>query len=142
LVLRNLALAYTHRNPAVYDTLFDQLYMGSSIDQSNPDSVKQYSFSKTDEVEHIWGLYRVTTITDLHLELMPVLTRYTDGGDPAGWAVIQDPVFSLSITDGSNTYFITRDKETIECHFKPKIFDASSPTETTWTIGKWTEIRI
>src|SRR2546425_7987005 len=53
-VLQNLALAYKHRDPAAYDTLFDEFYMGSSIDQSNPDSVKQYTFAKADEVRHIW----------------------------------------------------------------------------------------
>ena len=142
LVLRNLALAYEHREPARYDTLFDQLYTGETTDFANPDTVLHITFSKNDEVEHIWNLYRVTTITDVHLELTPVLPRYSDAGaDPPGWAVIQNPVFSLSITDGPNTYVVARERETVEFHFKPKTPDSSSPTDTTWTIGKWTEVR-
>jgi hypothetical protein len=141
-VLQNLQLAYKHRDPAAYDTLFDQLYTGSSIDQSDPDSVKQYSFAKADEVKHIWALSRTTTITDIQLELMPTLRRYTDAGDPPGWAVIQNPIYSLSIVDGPSTFNIARDKETIEFHFKPKTPDSSSPTDTTWTIVRWTEIAL
>ena len=140
-VLQNLALAYKHRDPAAYDTLFDQFYTGSSIHQSSPDSVKQYTFAKADEVRHIWDLSRTTTITDVQLELMPIRSRSTDAGDPPGWAMIQNPILSLSIVDGANTYTIVRDQETIEFHFKPKTPDPSSPTDTTWTIGKWTEIR-
>ena len=141
-VLRNLASAYKHRDTAEYDTLFDTAYTGTTIDQSNPDSIKQYSFAKADEVAHIWGLSRTTTITAIELELSPALPRFTDGGDPAGWAMIQNPISSLSILDGDNTYYIKRDTETIEFHFKPKTPDASSPTDTTWTIASWKEIRI
>ena len=50
-VLGNLATAYQHRDPAAYDTLFDLNYTGMTIDQSNPDSVKSYNFTKADEVE-------------------------------------------------------------------------------------------
>jgi len=138
-VLGNLATAYQHRDPAAYDTLFDLNYTGMTIDQSNPDSVKSYNFTKADEVEHIWGLYRSTAV--VQLELTPRLIRYTDLGDPPGWTVIQNPIDKLLISDNPDSYTITRDKETIEFHFKPKTPDPSSPTDTTWTIGRWTEIR-
>jgi hypothetical protein len=141
-VLQNLALAYQHRDTAEYDTLFDKDYIGTTTDRSIPDTVQTYTFHKADEVAHIWGLSRATTITNVHLELMPFpLLRYTDGGDLPGWAVIQNPIFSLYIVDGQSTFDIKRDNETIEFHFKPKTPDSSSPTDTTWTIGTWTEVR-
>ena len=141
-VLQNLALAYKHRDPAAYDTLFAEDYTGRTIDQSNPDSVKQYDFAKADEIRHIWALSRSTTITDIQLELMPTMIRYTDAGDPPGWAVIQNPIYSLSIADGPSTFSIARDRETMEFHFKPKTPDSSSPTDTTWTIVRWTEVAL
>jgi len=82
--LRNMQLAYMTRDSSGYDSLFEADYIGSSIDQSNPDTVKRYDFVKADEARHISALVRATTITDIHLVLMPVLSRYTDAGDPRG----------------------------------------------------------
>jgi len=54
--------------------------------------------------------------------------------------VIQNPIFSLSIVDGSNTYTIARDREYIEFRFKPTAPSPGSPTDTTWHIVRWTEV--
>jgi hypothetical protein len=138
-VLINMRIAYSTRDSSGYDSLFDAAYTGTSDDHSGPSPVV-YTFTKADEARHISALAQATTITDIYLVLMPVLIRYTDAGDPPGWAVIQDPVYILSITDGINTYLIARDRETIEFRFKPTTPSPGSPTDTTWHIVRWTEV--
>jgi hypothetical protein len=137
-VLQNLALAYAHRDSTEYKSLFDGNYQGSSIDMRNP-SPQVLTFTKADEAQHIAGLAKSTTITSVNLQLRPVLVRLTDAGDPPGWALIQNPIFSLSIYDAPNSYDIRPSAETMEFRFIPTL-DSSSPTDTTWKIIRWTEI--
>ncbi len=139
-VLQNLAQAYAHRDSTEYKSLYDENYQGSSLDNSNP-SPQLLTYTKADEAQHIAGLAKNATITSVDLQLKPELVRLTDAGDPPGWALIQNPIFSLTIFDSPTTWQITVEKETNEFHFIPKTPDSSSPTDTTWKIVKWLEIR-
>ena len=139
LVLGNLALAYSHKDSTEYKSLFDDNYQGTSLDQQDP-SAQLLTYTKADEAMHIAGLARSTTVTEVRLELLAAMIRITDAGDPPGWALIQDPIVTLSISDSPTSYEVTPTDETTEFHFRPTL-DSSSPTDTTWTIVKWVEVR-
>ncbi len=136
-VLQNLALAYARRDSTEYKSLFDSLYTGTSINMKDP-SPQFLTFTKADEAVHIAFLAKSTTIASIDLQLRN-LVRSTDAGDPPGWALIQNPIFSLTIYDGSNSYDVGVNTETIEFRFIPTL-DSSSPTDTTWKIIRWTEV--
>lgn len=140
-VMENLAGAYAKRDSAKYKSLFDSLYTGTSLDQTDP-SPQLLIYTKADEAQHIAGLAKSTKITSVDLQLVPRLVRSTDAGDPPGWAVIQNPIASLVITEPPDGgYSIVPTDETLEFHFIPKTPDSSSPTDTTWKIVRWVEVR-
>jgi len=136
-VIRNLKKAYVAKDSVAYKACFDPAYFGQSQDQTTQDPIDTLTFAK--EAEHIAVLARSTAIVDL--QLRPTMVRSTDLGDPAGWALVQNPIQSLTITDGQNEYVVPVVDETIEFRFIPKTPDSSSPTDTTWKIIKWLEIR-
>ncbi|MBI4365078.1 MAG: hypothetical protein HY568_06590 [Candidatus Latescibacteria bacterium] len=137
-VLSNLAKAYRTKDSTEYRSLFDDNYQGTSIDMRDP-SPQLLMFTKAEESQHIAALARRPAVL-VNLQLRPVLVRTADSGDPAGWAVIQNPIFALEISDGLDLLVVGLDEELIEFHFIPTL-DSSSPTDTTWKIAKWVEVR-
>ena len=85
IVLSNLALAYSSRDSMEYAALFDSAYAGISTDQSDGSVL---NFTKADETHHVDALARRTSISAVRLQLPPVVERFTDGADPAGWAKV------------------------------------------------------
>jgi len=139
LVLSNMVKAYTAKDSTAYKACFDDLhYFGTSVDQTGGQAVPE-SLYFANEAQHISALAR--SAADVHLQLTPSIVRSRDTGDPPGWALIQNPVYNLTIDDGSTEYVITGASETIEFRFVPKTPDTSSQTDTTWQIIRWTEIR-
>ena len=137
-VLQNLRQAYTAKDTAAYRACFDErkgFYVGTTQDVVHQTPVDTLYF--TDEAAHIAALYRSTAIADLQLVPFPV--RRADSEDPT-WALIQNPIQSLKIDDGQNSYVVTPSNETIEFHFIPKTPDSTSPSDTTWKIIRWTEV--
>ena len=139
LVMSNLAKAYAARDSAAYKGCFDFTYLGTSIDQTDPSAVLDTLYF-ADEARHIAGLAKSTTISNVLLQLVPSIVRTSDAGDPVGWALIQNPVYKLEIDDGATSYIIPISSETIEFRFIPTL-DSTSPTDTTWKIIRWTEVR-
>ncbi len=140
-VLTALQKAYVARDTTEYILLFDGNYQGSSIDQTDP-SPQPTLFTKADEAHHIASLVKSTTVTDVELDLKPELLRFSDGGDPPGWATIQNPVLRLQINDGPSSYIISVATESMEFKFIPTTPDSTSPTDTTWKIIRWTEVKL
>lgn len=138
-VLLALAKAYTSRDSAEYKLLFHDSYQGTSLDQRDP-SPYPLTFTKADEAQHIAALARDPSLMGVDLQLVASLVRFTDAGDPTGWATIQNPIARLSILGFPDSYTITPAEETIEFRFIPKTPDSASPTDTTWKIIRWTEI--
>jgi len=140
IVLTNLKKAYTARDTMAYRACFDLNYVGTSQDQTTQNPIDTLTFA--DEAQHIAGLARSPKVTSVELQLMPDIVRTTDPGDPLGWALIQNPVHDLAIYENTgNTWVLAVGSETIEFRFIPKTPDSSSPTDTTWKIIKWTEIK-
>jgi len=139
IVMQNLSKAYAARDTAEYRSLFDPFYIGTSLDQKLGLPVDTLTFDK--EASHIRHLYNTTSISFIEFLLKPAMVRARDAGDPVGWALIQDPMFKLTISDGNTDYVVPITSETIEFRFVPKTPDTSSPTDTTWKIIRWTEVR-
>jgi len=135
-VLVALRMAYVAKDSIEYDLLFDHDYVGTSVDLRFGAPADTLAFA--DEARHIEALARsITAIVDL--QLTPTMTRSRDPGDPPGWALIQNPIYSLRFDDGAGSYVVTPSSETIEFRFIPTP-DITSPTDTTWKIIRWSEI--
>jgi hypothetical protein len=136
-VLTNLVRAYTSRDSAGCDSLFDAAYAGISIDNNDP--APALTFTKADEMLHIGALARTATITSVSLTFGPNPIRYTDSGDSAGWASVQTTTPALILVDGPNAFF-TGASEFMMFKFRPTTPASGSPTDTTWKIVRWSEI--
>jgi hypothetical protein len=134
-VLVALKIAYERKDSTEYKLLFDRDYVGTSVDQSTQTPIDTLTFA--DEARHIAALARSTTAM-VTLQLKPLI-RSVDLGDPPGWALIQNPIFDVAVTDGQNLYYAWLNFETIEFRFIPTP-DSTSPTDTTWKIFRWLEV--
>jgi len=135
-VLFNLKQAYTSRDSTGYDSLFDVTYTGTSIDQSDATVL---NFTKSDEARHIHFLANEPSITSVVLDFPPILTRYTDLGDPPGWATVSTSPQHLEINTSFTSYAI-HPNETMVFKFLPTTPSPGSPTDTTWHIVRWQEL--
>lgn len=136
-VMYNLAKSYNSRDSAAYKACFDSGYIGTSQVLTSPAPIDTLTFAS--EAQHIASLDRSPLVV-VDLQLKPILTRSADPADPPGWALIQNPIHSLTIDDGADTYFVDLDRETNDFRFIPKTPDSSSRTDTTWKIIRWSEI--
>jgi hypothetical protein len=134
-VLVALEMAYVAKDSVEYDLLFDQSYVGTSVNQPTQTPIDSLTFA--DEARHIAALARSTA--SVELQLTPTMVRSADPGDPPGWALIQNPIHSLAIVDGANFFAVLPSSETMEFRFIPTP-DSASPTDTTWKIIRWSEI--
>jgi len=141
-VMEAYRLAYQARDSVKMKEIYDDTYIGTSIDQSSPDSIQSLTFNKSQEVSHV-GAMAKATITSVTLTLPGALLRETDQADPPGWALIglQQGTVSLQIDDGATSYVIVSDKENFEFRFVPTTPAPTSPTDTTWKIIRWHEFR-
>ena len=137
-VLSNLTLAYSSRDTTEYPALFDASYTGTSADAS-PGGGVPLNFTKSDEMAHIRGLKRSASITRISLTFPQVIQRYNDLSDPPGWATIQMSNVAGEIDDNPTSYTFSADL--MEFKFVPTTPAAGSPTDTTWKIIRWSEIR-
>jgi len=137
-VLDNLSLAYSSRDSTECKLLYDDNYVGTSTDQSDGSSL---TFSKANEVGHVGALAKIHSITTVLLQFPPGLTRFTDAGDPPGWATIQVLNLNLVIEDSPTSLYLNNSGEMNEFKFVPTTPAADSPTDTTWKIIRWTEIK-
>ena len=140
LVLRNLELAYSRRDTTEYDSLFDDNYTGTSTEYDSGVS-EVLDFTKADETAHIRALKRSTSISMIRLQFPSTLQWYTDGFDPPGWATIGITYLTLTIDDNPSSFNVS---PTVLMAFKfsPTAPATSSPTDTTWKIIRWTELRL
>jgi len=131
--------AYAKRDTAELALVYDDAYQGTSLDADDW-SPETLTFTKRDEIEHVATLARTSSVASVAVSLNPVLRRYSDGADPAGWATLENPIRAVEITDGPTLYNVYLSYETVTYTFVPTTPDASSPTDTTWKIIRWTEV--
>jgi len=139
IALQVYAEAYANRDSAQIQLVYDDAYLGTSIDRTQPVDLQTSHFTKADEVSHVGRLYRDPSITGVRLDFNSIPNWYSDLNDPVGWATIQTSSVTLDITVGSNSYFLNPTGEFFEFKFIPKTPDSTSPTDTTWKIVRWNE---
>lgn len=137
--LENLRRAYTSRDTTGYDSLFAISYTGTSVDNTALGGGAVLNFTKSDEERHIGALARTTSITSIILQFPPALSRYTDAGDPPGWATVQVSSPRIEIYGNSISMGI-HSNETMDFKFAPTSPSPGSPTDTTWKIVSWVEL--
>ena len=139
-VLDALRLAYQERDTNEIAILFDDNYQGTSIDQTDP-SPTLLTFFKSDEIRHVRALALSASITSVWVLNASNMVRMRDAGDPPGWATIQNPIQTIEINDSPIPYRVDAAQEAIDFKFIPHTPDRRSPTDTTWKIIRWSEVR-
>jgi len=138
-VLEALSTAYAAKDSEEVKLLYDHdNYRGSSTDNTDGTTLP---FTWANEVDHVTTLGHHPEITSVVLTFPPSLVRFDDLNDPPGWATIQiisDMHVEVN-TNATTSYALFGSGETITFKFVPKTPDASSPTDTTWKIIRWTE---
>ena len=98
-------------------------------------------FGWDSEVRHVAYLAQHAELR-VSIKTSPVMTRTTDPNDPPGWATLTNPLDSLSVTDSvGHGYAVDFASEFMQFKFVPHSPDSTSPTDTTWKIVRWTELR-
>ena len=115
--------AYAARDTVELALVYDDAYSGLSYDSN--DFSEWYTFSKTDEIRHVAALARSSSVKRVSVGLNPVLRRYTDLADPAGWASIQNPIRNVTIEDGPTTYDVYLSYETTTYKLAPTTPDSA-----------------
>jgi hypothetical protein len=139
-VLDALVLAYVARDTTEIKLIYHDLYDGSSVDQTDPVPLL-VSFTKAQEVAHVSALRRSTSPGSISITQIPNRIRFSDGADPVGWATIRDPFSSIEVSDTTATHVVDLPHISMEFKFIPTTPAPSSPTDTTWKIIRWTEVR-
>ena len=143
-VLTSMAMAYSARDTVETKLVYDESYQGISSDLSVPPPIPAPPvFFKSGEVAHVAALARNAGVTNVILELAPTLIRYSDASDPPGWATIGDPITRIEIYDANTAISLRVDlsRETMTFKFVPQTPDSTSPTDTTWKIIRWFELK-
>jgi hypothetical protein len=141
-VLSNLVRAYTSRDSVEYKLLYDDAYLGISRDAVfYPVTID--SFSKNDEARHISALARALDVVHVDLDFGPssTWTRFPYAGGNPDWATILVHNPRVAIFLGSGDDFQVSGVDLFEFSFAPTTPAPASPTDTTWQIVRWTEVR-
>ena len=140
-VLNNLIKAYADRDTTHYKDCYDLSYAGSSYDGYDQGGPVPATYTRDDEAAHIRALQRSTTIFHVSLDLPNYLGTPLDTlpGDPAGWLSMNIYNPKVQIDDQSGSIAIVAG-EVFQYKFLRKTPDATSPTDTSWTIVRWAEI--
>jgi len=142
-----MSMAVGNRDSVVTASVYADEYQGSSIDMTDPNAVT-LQFTKGDEVRVVGAMAMSSSITfvkmDLYVQASWLQTH--DAGDPPGWATIQIPSYRIQINDLIEGDYLVQApssgiSQIFEYTLKPTTPDSSSPTDTTWTIVRWTESR-
>jgi hypothetical protein len=142
-VMDALRIAYEARDSVEIKKLYDDNYTGTSIDLTAPGGPLQLDFTKADEVRHVAAMAKSTSITNITLQWPPALTREQDLGDPPGWTTIRllPNTVRLEVSDQATIRSIQSDQEQFEFKFIPTTPAPGSPTDTLWSIIRWSEVR-
>jgi hypothetical protein len=136
-VVLNVKYAWERRDSVRTRELYDDTYQGTSTD---PDGT--LNFSKNQEVAAVWAIGKSQDVLSVSFTLRPETTwlRLSYPTDPAGWTAIQLQGVNILVDDVTKGTLVASSSSFFEFKFKPTL-DAASPTDTTWKIVRWTEIK-
>jgi hypothetical protein len=136
-VVLNLKYSWERRDSVRTREIYDDMYEGRSTDVDGT-----ILFSKDQEVAVVWAMGRNQDILRVTFALQPQNTwlRLNYATDPAGWTAIQLPGVNIQVDDVVHGTLTASSMSFFEFKLKPTL-DAASPTDTTWKIVRWTEIK-
>jgi hypothetical protein len=136
-VILNLKYAWEKRDSVRTRQLYDDAYQGVSTDVDGT-----VTFTKNQEVATVWAMGKSQNINRVEFTLRPETTwvRLSYPSDPAGYAAIQLQGVNIQVDDAVLGTQIANSSNFFEFKFVPTL-DAASPTDTTWKIVGWTEIK-
>ena len=144
--VRYMVTAFVGRDSVRTDSVYADDYEGSSIDLTDPNPTA-LAFTKADEVRVVGAMRGSVTLirADMNFGPSESWAQTHDGSDPVGWVSIQVPSYDIYIIDDAGDYRVQAPSpgqtQIFEFTLKPTTPDASSPTDTTWTIVRWVESR-
>ncbi|HYJ32622.1 MAG TPA: hypothetical protein VE326_05330 [Candidatus Binatia bacterium] len=133
----NLTNAWERRDSVRTRLVYDDAYQGTSTD-----SYSTLTFTKDQEVAVVWAMGKDPNIVSIHFTTPPENTwvRQHYASDPAGWAAIQIPGVSVQVDDAVQGTLVASGMALFEFKLVPTL-DSSSPTDTTWKVIRWTEVK-
>lgn len=139
-VILNLKYSWELRDSVRTKVIYDDAYEGTSTDNRNGGPT--LTFTKDQEVHTVWAMGKSQDVQSVSFRLRPESTwvRLSYPTDPAGWTAIQLQGVDIQVEDLSMGTLIANNSSFFEFRFVPTL-DASSPTDTTWKIVRWTEIK-
>ena len=135
----NVKYAWERRDSVRTEALYDDTYQGSSTDGSGT-----ILFTKDREIAAVAEMARDANVATVSFNLQPenpwIRLRYA--GDPPGWTALLLPVGAVNILvdDVMSGTWVANSSDFFEFKFAPTL-DGTSPTDTTWQIVRWTEIK-
>jgi len=139
-----MAAAFERRDSVVTGSVYSDTYEGSSTD-NYPFPGETLTFTRADEVRTVGAMALANRVyVDMELYSFATWRQIHYAGDPTGWVTLQIPYFRISVQDthgdGFNVNPTYNETWVFEFTLEPTP-DSSSPTDTTWTIVRWTESR-
>jgi hypothetical protein len=134
----NLKYAWERRDSVRTRAIYDDRYQGTSTD--NDGSV--VTFTKSQEVATVWAMGEAQDIQSVAFTLKPETTwvRLRYPTDDEGWTALQLQGVNIQVDDAAKGTLIASSSNFFEFKLAPTL-DAASPTDTTWKIAAWKEIR-
>ena len=134
----NVKYACERRDSTRTKQIYADNYVGTSTDQTDHTTL---TFTKDQEVAVVGVMARRTEISQVAMDLKPATwlrTHYLT--DPAGVAAIQMTGVNIQVDDTQFGTQVANVSTFFEFKLKPTV-DHTSPTDTTWQVVGWTEIK-
>ncbi|HTM00050.1 MAG TPA: hypothetical protein VL503_02855 [Candidatus Omnitrophota bacterium] len=134
----NLKYAWERRDSVRTRLVYDDAYQGTSTDSDH----STLTFTKDQEVGVVWSMGKDQNIVSIHFTTPPETTwvRQHYASDPDGWAAIQIPGVTVQVDDAVQGTLIASGMALFQFKLVPTL-DSSSPTDTTWKVIRWTEVK-
>lgn len=140
-VLTSLVHAYNARDSSAYAKLYAPAYQGVSYDTSGAQEPQPGMFTRADEVAHIKALAQDRSILSVTLNLgAPGSWARTAAKGPGeeDWAEI--PIYNPRLQiDTATSSLVLASNEMFVFDFSFETPAPSSPTDTLWSIVRWSE---
>lgn len=139
-LILNVKYSWERRDSVRTREIYADTYQGASTDADGT-----LNFSKDQEVAAVGGLGRSQNVVAVHFTLTPsnTWTRVHYDSDPAGWTAIQLSGYTIAVDDVVHGTLMTSGgggADFFEFKMEPSV-DHSSPTDTTWKIVRWKEVK-
>lgn len=138
--------AWESRDSVRIDSVYAIEYQGSSLDQGDPNS-GTLRYAKSDEVRVVGEMARSLEIVAVDMNLSSPSTWFFthNASDPPGWVTVTIRFFTITVDLSNMTTHraSTADRTDLwlfDFTLKP-IPDSASPTDTTWQVVRWNEVR-